>query len=135
MNRKNLQRIADMLLEIPEDKFDISSYRENDSGNPICNSVGCVIGHATKLDIENIKQNYISRLGGCIRFFNWSLEFTGLKDLKEWDWCFSGDWSTVDNTIEGARQRILYLLDKGQVPEGFDILDISDLTPKLYENY
>lgn len=133
MNRKNLQRIADMLLEIPKDKFNISIYRKVDDGNPICNSIGCVIGHATKLDKENIIKNYVDVFG--IKYFTWSLEFTGLKDINAWGWCFSGDWYAIDNTVKGARQRILYLLDKGQAPKGFDILNISDSTPKLYENY
>jgi len=35
------------------------------------------------------------------------------EDEGEWDWCFSGDWSDVDNTNQGAAKRIVYLIEHG----------------------
>lgn len=132
MNRNNLQRMIDHLSTVPEDKFDMGSFRSSyhDRGNTECNSVGCVIGHCTILAPELV----IKRMDGTIQFCNWSKKFTGLDiDTNEWDWCFSGLWDAVDNTIKGAQQRIKYLLNGGEIPDmEVDVYDKEWI--KLYEN-
>ncbi len=121
MNRENLQRMADYIRTIPAENFDMYVYREGDHSiqylSPECKTVGCVIGHCTILDVENLPRNGDG--SGSILFATWSETFTGLEVCsKEWDWCFSYSWSTVDNSPEGAARRIEYLLEKG-VPSGF----------------
>lgn len=135
MNRENLQRIADFIPTIPQESFDMSTYRWGFDQEPECKSIGCVIGHCTILDKDNILANHIGVLGR-LKFTEWSEEFTGLSHLSyKWDWCFSSLWASVDNTVEGARKRILYLLDKGRVPEGFDPYDIYPEIAEIYSHY
>lgn len=135
MNRENLQRIADFIPTIPKGSFDMSTYRFGLDQEPECKSMGCVIGHCTILDKKNILANHIG-VWGRLKFTEWSEEFTGLHfNSDEWEWCFSADWFDVDNTTEGARKRILYLLDKGEVPEDFDPHDIDQEITALYAHY
>lgn len=106
MNKANLQRMVDHLCTISDNQFDMRGYRLNgDKASPECNSVGCVIGHCTVLDSENVKQNYLNSDTGIIKFTDWSYDFTGLHGYL-WDFCFGGAWVDTDNTIEGAIKRI-----------------------------
>ena len=121
MNRPNLQRMADYIRTVHTEKFNMYSYREGNHSveflSPECNTVGCVIGHCTILDIDNLPKNKDG--SGTILFASWSETFTGLDVMStEWDWCFSYYWSFVDNTPSGAARRIEYLLKNG-VPENF----------------
>jgi hypothetical protein len=121
MNRENLQRMADYIRTISAENFDMYVYREGDHlvqySSSECKTVGCVIGHCTILDVENLPRNGDG--SGSILFATWSETFTGLEACsKEWDWCFSYKWSTVDNSPEGAARRIEHMLDKG-VPHNF----------------
>ena len=113
MNRENLRLMAAHLLTIPPEMFDMYHYRRGcKTTTAECGSVGCVLGHCTILDP---KPERIPIYGyGYIDFVTWSEEFTGLAfKSPAWLFCFSGDWSKVDNTPQGASNRILTLLDKG----------------------
>lgn len=116
MNRENLQRMADHIRTVPQEKFDMDVYRDNDSLSHECNTVGCVIGHCTVLDKEPLPPlSYI-----CIDFTVWSERFTGIDSVADaWHWCFSSHWSHVDNTPTGAALRIEWLLNNG-LPENWD---------------
>jgi hypothetical protein len=114
MNRENLQRMADYIRTIPQDKFHMAQYRLINREEQECNSVGCVIGFCTILD--NI--NNIPRINeGEIYFSKWSYQFTDLIPNGDiWQWCFDSDWQRTDNTPTGAAERIEWLLNNG-LPE------------------
>lgn len=119
MNRHNLQRMADFLKTVPQEKFNMEYFRKENSdlGSKDCKSVGCAIGWCTVLDDE---ENIPRDVDGDIIFDKWSEKFTGLDpELEEWDWCFSLIWSEVDNTPIGASKRIQWLLDHG-LPENWE---------------
>jgi hypothetical protein len=119
MNKENLQRMADYIRTVPREKFDMLEFRGGEGKKAECDSVGCVIGHCTVLDAENIKARFTD-VDGEIRFAIWSEEFTGLSLHRSgWDWCFSADWIYIDNTPEGAALRIEWLIENG-LPEDAD---------------
>jgi hypothetical protein len=113
MNKANLLLMAELIKTIPQDIFDMSSYRQNrnDECNHKCNTIGCVIGHCTVLDkVENLPRYENNE----ISFVQWSQNFTGLiGGTNEWHFLFSGDWVKSDNTPKGASNRIKYFVENG----------------------
>jgi hypothetical protein len=121
MNRENLQRMADYIRTIPQEKFDMSIYRSGQEETPECDSIGCVVGHCTILDSEELPMVFYSK---NIDFYTWSEQFTGLIKTDssmpewrlhgpEWMWCFDTYWAATDNTPGGAARRIEWLLKNG----------------------
>jgi len=112
MNRENLRLMAAHLLTIPAEMFDMLNFRRGcKTTTAKCGSVGCAIGHCIILDTKPIPRH---KKTGNIKFEEWSEEFTGLAfESPEWQFCFSVLWVTVDNTPQGASNRILTLLDSG----------------------
>ena len=87
MNRENLQRMADYIKTIPQDKFAMNQFRaDEDFLSYQCGTVGCVVGHCTILDEKPLPR----RIDGIsIDFTKWSEAFTGIQFYSnEWDWCF-----------------------------------------------
>lgn len=119
MNRENLQKLADFIKTVPQEIFDMTHIRIGQTDKPECDSVGCVIGHATILwKEEDLPRNEVS---GTINFPLFWREFSGL-DLNVFDasyWIVSATWRDVDNTPLGASKRIEWLLNHG-VPENWD---------------
>lgn len=120
MNRENLQRAADYIRTIPQERFNMGVYRdalpgqdeqpENEFDHE-CKTVGCVIGHCTILDKGNaLPMGPNSR---WINYTDWSFKFFGPLSQEEWDWCFDYNWKDRDNTPEGAALRIEWLLKHG----------------------
>lgn len=135
MNRKNLRKLANYLLNLPEDykHFHMGDYltlegsyysarRAKEIIN-YCGTAGCAIGHAPLikgLEAGNeYWSEYTSRVFGVDEF----------KDAR-WRWAFHPDWSAVDNTPQGAALRILYMLDF-DVPKRFGY---SSQSVKKYTN-
>ena len=117
MNKENLQRMADYIRTIPQGKFDMQVWRNGQEEKAECDSVGCVIGHCTVLDAENIEK-FIG-FWDKIDFDTWSEFFTGIDTgSAKWYWCFDADWHYRDNTPEGAALRIEWLIKNG-VPENW----------------
>jgi len=118
MNKENLLRMAKHLKNVPRKLFSMEMFRYCDNSGdmiPECNSVGCIIGHCVILD----EWEEVPKVFGVIDFLQWSEKFTGILSLSpEWHWCFSGKWSTVDNTVDGAIARIIWLLENG-LPENW----------------
>lgn len=113
MNKENLLKIANYIETIPQEKFDMDSYRTGDQRAVECNSVGCVIGHSTVLFPEIVAKHRVkedSLWKYNILFTSFSDEVTGLEDV-EWRWCFSYIWSDIDNTPTGAAKRIRMLVN------------------------
>lgn len=123
MNVKNLERTIEMLKGIPQEKFDMRSFRKhtNDEGH-ICGSVGCIVGHATMLDTEENIKDYMD-FPDEIEFYEWSLYFYDLyktrnvydlyKTRNVWDYMFSEQWADYErtNTPEHAIYRIQKIID------------------------
>jgi hypothetical protein len=84
--------------------FDMLDYRSGDKSTPECDSVGCMVGHLTAIDSENVMKNYIMS-DGSIHFLNWTMDYFEV-DGYEWDYLFSSYWAEVDNTLEGAIARM-----------------------------
>lgn len=124
MNKENLQRMIDHLRTLPQNSFCMGAYRKNNEySNTECNTIGCIIGHCTVLDSDNIKNNYLYD-NGYVKFLDWSYDFTGL-DKYLWGFCFHSKWGIVDNTIEGAIKRLELVVN--------DKVD-HKLTSELYSN-
>jgi len=115
MNRENLNKMADYIETIPQEKFNMATYRTGESIKHECDTVGCVIGHCTVLDKNPLPMDYI----GDIAFYAWSKEFTGLDpDSSEWAYLFASEWEDMDNTPTGAASRIRHFLENGLPQDG-----------------
>ena len=75
-----------------------------------CGTSACAVGHGPSAGIEPLRDE--SWVKYSKRVF---IEFTETDRLAElaWEWCFSDEWSEVDNTASGASRRIDYLLEHG----------------------
>ncbi len=119
MNRENLANMAEYIKTVPPGFVDMIRFRETNVRDILakveqthkCNTIGCIIGHCTILDLE---ENLPRHWNGDIDFTVWSKQFTGLMPSSdEWKYLFGANWSTVDNTPEGAAKRIYYFLEHG----------------------
>jgi hypothetical protein len=121
MNTENLIKAAAYIRTVPQEKFDMSVWRDNRSERPEneCNSVGCAVGHCTFLDpnIKSVAKRH-ERLFNGFNFWEWSLEFFDLGN-NQWNWCFDYEWGEVDNTPEGAALRIEWLINHG-LPDNWE---------------
>lgn len=120
MKEKNLLKMADLIETIPQERFDMNSYRQSSTDNGHkCNSIGCIIGWSTQLDTKESLGRF-RNLRWNINFEDWSVYFTGLESYSnEWAWCFQSRWKGVDNTPLGASKRIRYLVEVG-LPEDWE---------------
>ena len=132
---KNLRKLADGLLNLPVNykHFDMLSYFRLESGTvgPACaggkellecGTVACAAGHGPSFGIE-VERGEIW-IGYIQRVFR----------SGSYEWCFSDQWAKEDNTPQGAALRILYMLDCGGIPEGFNSHNISKTDVSLYTN-
>ena len=110
MNTENLKLMADYIETIPQDRFDMNTFRRGESVKHECDSVGCILGHCTVLDERPLPMNFFDN----IDFNAWSFDFTGLDPFSvEWDYLFSSFWTYGDKTPIGAANRIRHLLENG----------------------
>ena len=116
MNKENLLRMADYSETIPQERFDVEIFREDNNHNTHeCKSVGCTIGHCTILD----KYDNVPLFRGLINYVQWSYQFTGISKVSEWEYLFSADWKDVDNTPTGAAKRIRHFVENG-LPDNWE---------------
>ena len=130
MNKENLQKGVDYLeanyYDINE-RFNMRYFRDKglNDDSPICNSVGCLVGHLTAIDADNIIINY--KFGySPLDFQNWSKDFFGVGVYeKGWDFMFDSAWAikTRTNTLRQGINRMKYMLKHGQPPEGWSYGD------------
>lgn len=102
MEVEKLKKMYNHLLTVRDEDFYIRVYRlsENDKTTPVCNSVGCVIGHCTAIDATNVMKNYM-KPSGEISFFQWSLEFLQISAHDSvWEFMFGSDWSEVGDFMD-----------------------------------
>ena len=114
INLANLIRMADYIETVPQDKFDMYTYRYGNKLKPECDSVGCVVGHFTILEDGNLP-----RLGSnLINFSKWVNKFIGTDSIRVGLYLFGSDWQDTDNTPTGAAKRIRYYVANG-LPENW----------------
>lgn len=98
-------------------KFEMASLCENMYGSlekpnsAGCGTVGCALGHGPEAGISG--REYTMWTEYCKQEFGLSW------GSDAWLWCFSGRWSSYDNTPRGAAKRMQYLLQHGAPPEGW----------------
>jgi hypothetical protein len=109
--RENLKKLADYLLKGElKAEFGMRRFTDDDNDfNANCGTIGCAVGHGPYAGIEKHKgETWPQYSHRCF------IEFG--KDPKRniaWEWCFSGYWTDIDNSPQGAGKRILILLNKG----------------------
>ena len=116
MNKINmLKAVYYLYTQVPSERFDMAVYRSEyknileDCSNPVCNTVGCAAGHLTAIvPKKKIIYKYSKKE---INFYQSFISILSI-DLYKYTFLFGGDWKADDNTLEGACQRILYLLTK-----------------------
>jgi hypothetical protein len=87
MNKERLLKAADWAQQnIRPEMFDMTNYRKGQANNPVCDSVGCMVGHLTAIDAENVVVNYIG-YGSRIRFTDWALNYFDVN-YEEWVYLF-----------------------------------------------
>lgn len=109
MNRENLKKLADFIKTVPQEIFDMRDIRRGRTDNAECDSVGCVIGHATVL-YEGELPRYSD--SGSIDFSAFWNRFGELPFIDS-SWIVCSSWKYVDNTPLGASKRIEWLLKHG----------------------
>lgn len=107
----NLEKLADLLETVEEDKFDMRDFATLDGYGGFCpnyihkvgecGTIACAAGHLVKI-IEPLEgetwDDFIDRE-------------TGLECGSDiWSWLFDGGWVGTDNTALGASKRIRYFL-------------------------
>lgn len=116
MNRANLQTLATFLAYDPRGvDFDMSVYTDSpgwcEEDMADCGTVGCAVGHAAFVFEKRIGERWDNFSCRVLEF-----DLATARDSRLWDWCFSANWHSYDNSRKGAAQRIQYLLDVG-VPD------------------
>jgi hypothetical protein len=114
----NLRKLAAYLLTLPADYPDFEMRDFVQSGEyekrefvhqPACGTAACAVGHGPNAGIEPAP--YLES------WRDYSVRAFGLNFWSpDWDWCFSGEWADVDNTVHGAAKRVIHLLANG-LPE------------------
>jgi hypothetical protein len=88
----------------PLAEFDMQWYSDtgaewDDIWEENCGSVGCVVGHSTLIGFTKLRNE---------NYFEYALRLFCDK-RQDFEWLFGAGWHLVDNTMEGAAKRILYL--------------------------
>ncbi len=138
--RDNLELLAAYLEKLPEDytEFNMRTYaRLNTIGDLYsprdghwpgtgCGTAGCAVGHGPAAGIlpiieDSDWEDYAWRVFGS--------DAWGADPL--WDWLFAAQWHKVDNTPQGAAQRIRYTLASGIPMDQYG--QLVGLTPLCYQ--
>lgn len=153
MNRKNLRKLATYLGNLPRnyDAFEMeiffsgtsreaeNEYAERNGGVGACGAVACAVGHGPSAGIlfppasEESELWILSNHNPLPELIPDWTEYSKLNFINnsenpgEWEWCFGGGWTHVDNTPQGAAARIRWLL-AGNTPPEIDDYD-EDMRP------
>ena len=130
INLVELKRWRDYLANVPEELVELEYYRKGQEKLPICDSVGCVVGHCTGLyrDADLPRTNL-----GLIAFGKVTYNFLGIANTTEnvWRFLFGGDWAyhhnpeTCGTQKSFALHRMDYVLKHGDAPDYWNY----DMTP------
>lgn len=118
--KANLIKLSAYLRGVVED-FDMRYFNqyERDACKHACGTSACAVGHGPSAGLKPLLgERWISYSKRVFIEFN---DDTKLAELA-WEWCFSDEWSGVDNTALGASRRIDYLLEHGLD----DVISVTD---------
>ncbi|WNN12314.1 hypothetical protein MA9V2_065 [Chryseobacterium phage MA9V-2] len=122
INKENLKRAAEYIATIDHKVFSMAVYRSDSVATTECKSVGCVVGHCTILDAENVRDNHTYNAtfaGKSINWTAWTKEFFGVETYTVmWRYLFGALWADCKwtNTPEHAVYRINKVLN-GFIPK------------------
>lgn len=119
MNIENLKRAQEFISGIHPEKFCMYEFRDDfKRKTPECDSVGCIIGHCTALDIDNVMKNHRFPTTLNIDFDGWGREFFDLdldsvEGRQKAQYLFASSWADDErtNTPEHAVYRIQKIID------------------------
>jgi hypothetical protein len=120
----NCRKLAAYLRTLPADypDFEMSSFtNEGERGEGYapaydapCGTAACAAGHGPRAGIEpDGDEDWESYSERCF-----APDSGG--ENSPWEWCFSGSWYRVDNTVHGAAARIKYMLTRGVPKNVYD---------------
>ena len=158
MNKINLKLLADYLLAnneqlIKNHAFSMQFYRSTwvewerehsrKGSDPHCGTAGCAIGHGPGSKIPQLKESEEDFIPDGVGF-SWDIYAGRVFGLRpgeddsegEWDWCFSCDWPSYDNTPKGAAIRILFLLEHNpSETEDEEFMEPSEEKVEIYTKW
>ena len=132
MNKENMQKAIDYLEANYDDistRFSMKNFRENTSCDlsPVCRSTGCLVGHLTAIDADNVDVHFRYN-DGSIRYEDWSewFFFDDVDDNTDYIddaryFMFNGTWSEFPetNTLRQGINRMKYMLKHQQPPKNW----------------
>ena len=124
MKKKNLKKLAKYLEEnVSQDMLDMGIYRANTDHMVVrfytledCGTVGCALGWSPFAEgLETIPEDYYTVSDGKITQLAFERYSTRMFELEnaEWSFLFESAWVKYDNSVEGAVDRIRWLVKKG----------------------
>jgi len=126
--KRNCAKLASYLETLPEgyEHFAMDCFYGDDnlatvSGYNVCGTVACAIGHGPAAGVKVGRDDRLR--SGAILWWSYSDRFA-TPHTPAWLFMFDGEWAEVDNTPQGAAQRIRWILD------GNDPLGVGDLSYK-----
>ena len=136
----NLWVTALFLRNVPPDRFNMLDITQDDdlenSPNPDdriayrnerrnraheCRTAGCVLGWGPAAGVEPVNDEQWIPYGR--RVFGIETQALGTCNSPLWNWVFDGSWTSINNTPEGAMNRIVYAIVHG-IPLG-KVLDLA----------
>jgi hypothetical protein len=138
--KKRLLALADHIEAVPQDLFDMESYRLEDDTLEGCGTVGCALGHAPALLIKrfHVRPASITMTMYSEIVIDWdkvALQFGITDDVfnsPAMAYLFHALWKHVDNTPTGAAKRIRWVVKHGGVPFNYS-QQIFGEAPRSYE--
>lgn len=124
VNTKNLIKLRDYLVIHKEEiskHFNMISYRRNEDGIPVdyidgsnCGTIGCVLGWAPfveGLEPDEDEFRHYDNKESALDFKKYSYNKFG-HDIKNgiWSFLFSPQWRWENNTVEGAIDRLNFVI-------------------------
>lgn len=111
MNVENILKMEQFMKSVPDKNFDIGLFRTDDNSKPECNSIGCWLGHCTALDPVTVMERFYSKDTG-IMYDTWGAHYMGVaKYSNVSQFITSPFWDVIDNTVEGARKRAIWITE------------------------
>lgn len=86
MNRKRLRKLADFLMELPDERFDIGVIQQSDFQPEDCRTVACAMGWAphvfprSGLTYDYYREEFVYKNFSCSQAIE---EFFGINDITK----------------------------------------------------
>lgn len=109
--------------------LNMGSYRQGKDGNSVafvshhnCGTVGCVLGWSPFVKgLEPIEDDYVRSFGKHVDFLAYSDRVFNIEAGSNiWNFLFSANWKSINNTTEGAINRLTYVIDNFDSIEYFE---------------